>query len=78
MRVGRSCDADAVVAVIEALVAERGAPQFLRMDNGPELIAWALRDWCRLAGTATAYIEPARRGRTRSWRASTAGYGTSC
>jgi transposase InsO family protein len=58
MRVGRSCDADEVVAVIEALVAERGAPAYLRMDNGPELIAWALRDWCRLAGTATAYIEP--------------------
>jgi transposase InsO family protein len=58
MRVGRSCDADAVVAVIEALVAERGAPEHLRMDNGPELVAWALRDWCRMAGTATAYIEP--------------------
>ena len=58
MRVGRSCDADQVVAVIEGLVAERGAPQHLRMDNGPEMIAWALRDWCRLAGTATAYIEP--------------------
>ena len=58
MRVGRTCDADGVVAVIEALVAERGAPEHLRMDNGPELIAWALRDWCRLAGTATAYIEP--------------------
>jgi putative transposase len=27
-------------------------------DNGPELIAWALRDWCRPAGTDTAYIEP--------------------
>jgi len=58
MRVGRSCDADQVVGVIEDLVAERGAPAHLRMDNGPELIAWALRDWCRLAGTATAYIEP--------------------
>ena len=41
-----------------ALVAERGAPEHLRMDNGPELIAWALRDWCRLAGTRTSYIEP--------------------
>ncbi len=28
------------------------------MDNGPELIAWALRDWCRLACTGTIYIEP--------------------
>ncbi len=58
MRVGRSCDADEVVATIEALVAKRGAPEHLRMDNGPELVAWALRDWCRLAGTATTYIEP--------------------
>ena len=58
MRVGRTCTADQVVAVIEGLVAQRGAPTYLRMDNGPELIAWALRDWCRLAGTRTAYIEP--------------------
>ena len=28
------------------------------MDNGPEMIAWALRDWCRLSGTTTRYIEP--------------------
>jgi len=33
--------------VIQRLVDERGAPRHLRMDNGPELIAWALRDWCR-------------------------------
>jgi putative transposase len=58
MRVGRSCDADQVVPVIEALVAKRGAPGHLRMDNGPELIAWALRDWCRMAGTTATYIEP--------------------
>jgi transposase InsO family protein len=28
------------------------------MDNGPELHAWALRDWCRLLQTRTSYIEP--------------------
>jgi putative transposase len=58
MRVGRTCDADAVVATIEGLVARRGAPAHLPMDNGPELVAWALRDWCRRAGTGTVYIEP--------------------
>lgn len=58
MRVGRRCTADDLVATIEALVAVRGAPDYLRMDNGPELIAWALRDWCRMAGTTTSYIEP--------------------
>ena len=44
MRVGRTCTADEVVAVLADLVAVRGAPEHLRMDNGPELIAWALRD----------------------------------
>ena len=28
------------------------------MDNGPELTAAAMRDWCRFGGTATAFIEP--------------------
>ena len=49
MRVGRSCTADEVVEAIAELVALRGAPVHLRMDNGPEMIAWALRDYCRLA-----------------------------
>jgi putative transposase len=58
MDVGRHCTADDVVAIIERLVATRGAPEHLRMDNGPELIAWALRDWCRMHHTTTSYIEP--------------------
>lgn len=58
MRVDRTCTATDVTAILDRLVAERGAPGHLRMDNGPELIAWALRDWCRLSGTATIYIEP--------------------
>ena len=53
-----SIDADGVVATIERLVAARGSPAHLRMDNGPELTAEALRDWCRIWGTHTAYIEP--------------------
>ena len=48
----------AVVDVVEAIAAVRGAPGHLRMDNGPEFVADALRDWCELSGTATAYIEP--------------------
>ena len=51
-------DADGVVATVERLVAGRGAPAHLRMDNGPELVSAALRDWCRILGTHTAYIEP--------------------
>jgi putative transposase len=58
MRVGRTCTADGVVETLDRLVAVRGAPGFLRMDNGPEFIAWAIKDWCRMAGTGTVYIEP--------------------
>jgi putative transposase len=58
MLVARSIDADRTVEVLERLVAERGAPELLRMDNGTELTAHALRDWCRFSKTGTAYIEP--------------------
>ena len=57
-RVGRSCTADDLVGILEGLTASRGAPEHLRCDNGPELIAWTLRDWCRAGGTTTSYIEP--------------------
>jgi putative transposase len=57
--VDRRIDADATVAVLDHLVAERRtAPRFLRCDNGPELTANALRDWCRFTGAGTSYIEP--------------------
>ena len=49
--VDRRIDADATVAVLDRLVAERRtAPRLLRCDNGPELTANALRDWCRFTG----------------------------
>ena len=33
-------------------------PELIRCDNGPELTANALRDWCRFSGAGSAYIEP--------------------
>jgi putative transposase len=57
--VDRRIDADTTVKVLDGLVTERGAvPRLIRMDNGPELTANALRDWCRFTGTGTSYIEP--------------------
>jgi putative transposase len=58
MLVERNIDADTTVSVLEGLVAERGAPECLRMDNGPELTAHALKDWCRFSKAGTAYIDP--------------------
>jgi putative transposase len=58
MRVGRSCDADQLVAELDRIVPTRGAPCYLRCDNGPEFIARALSDWCRFSGAGTVFIEP--------------------
>jgi putative transposase len=55
----RRIDADHTVKVLDRLVTERGtAPGFIRADNGPEMTANALRDWCRFSGAGSAYIEP--------------------
>ena len=57
--VAHSIDADTTVACLDLIVAERGCfPGFIRCDNGPELTANALRDWCRFSGAGTSYIEP--------------------
>jgi putative transposase len=59
IHVDRRIDADATVNVLERLVAERGTgPRCIRCDNGPELTANALRDWCRFNQAGTSYIEP--------------------
>ena len=57
--VAHSIDADATVATLDKIVGARAtAPEFVRCDNGPELTANALRDWCRFSGTGTSYIDP--------------------
>ena len=59
IRVERRIDSDQTVRVLDRIVAERGRPpELLRMDNGPELTANALRDWCRFGRTGSSYIEP--------------------
>ena len=59
MVAARSITADTTVETLDHVVLDRGtAPEYIRCDNGPELTANALRDWCRLSGTGTSYIEP--------------------
>jgi putative transposase len=58
MHTARSITADHTVAVLERLVAARGAPTHIRCDNGPEMTAHALIDWCRSQSAATSYIDP--------------------
>jgi putative transposase len=57
--VAYNIDADATVNVLDKVVGERDvSPEFIRCDNGPELTADALRDWCRFSHAGASYIEP--------------------
>jgi putative transposase len=59
IRVARSIDADHTVRVLDQIVRERGTgPELIRMDNGPEMTANALRDWCRFSQAGRSFIEP--------------------
>jgi putative transposase len=46
--------------VLSRLVSARGAPRFLRSDNGPEFVSKALLSWIVAQGIGTALIEPGK------------------
>ena len=54
MRSGR------VIEVLSRLVSERGAPLYLRSDNGPEFVSRALLKWIVGQGIGTALIDPGK------------------
>jgi putative transposase len=56
--VARSIKSAGVVAVLNEIAERRGAPRFIRCDNGPEFIARVLRAWCDRVGSTTIFIEP--------------------
>jgi putative transposase len=51
--------ADGVVDVLDRLALQRGAPNYVRFDNGLEFIAHAVNDWRRFNGTGSLFIDPA-------------------
>lgn len=58
IEVGTSIRTDRVIEVLQSLFAQRGRPEFLRSDNGPEFVARKLQTWLAEAGTQTHYIAP--------------------
>jgi putative transposase len=58
LEVARSITAQDVVKDLDRLVSQRGAPEFIRSDNGPEFAARAVKDWIAARGFQTAFIEP--------------------
>ena len=49
-----------VIEVLSRLVSERGAPLYLRSDNGPEFVSRALLKWIVDQGIGTALIDPGK------------------
>jgi len=53
-----SIKADKVVESLDQIVAERGEPQFVRLDNGPEFTTDVITKSCADKMTNTNFIEP--------------------
>ena len=49
-----------VIDVLSRLMSERGCPQVLRSDNGPEFVSKAILTWALRSGLDSALIDPGK------------------
>ncbi len=54
----RRIRANDVIGIFADVMVERGVPEFIRSDNGPEMVAKTLRNWLARVGAKTLYIAP--------------------
>ena len=54
----RSITSGQVLDTLQRLADLKGAPAFIRSDNGSVFIAHIIQDWCFTAKVQTLYIEP--------------------
>ncbi len=47
-----------VIRALELITLERGLPQRIRVDNGPEYISKDLKAYCERRGVKLGFIEP--------------------
>ena len=57
IEVDTSLPAQRLVRVMEQLKTERGLPNQVRVDNGPELVSSTFADWCEEHGIEVVYIQ---------------------
>jgi transposase InsO family protein len=58
IRVARRLGRYEVIESLAEVMQQRGVPEHIRSDNGPEFLAKELRQWLARVGCATLYIEP--------------------
>jgi len=76
IEVAHSIPAARVIEVLERLRTERGLPETIITDNGPEFTSRALDAWAYARGVRLDFIQPGKPVRTLSSRASTGPSGT--
>ena len=54
----RKLNSESVLERLGWLFVHRGIPEHIRLDNGPEFTAEAVRDWLGRLGVETLLIEP--------------------
>ena len=60
IRAGQRFTGDDVVAVLDEVTKERGKPQTIRVDNGPEYLSQAFVVWCAQHQVTLKYIQPGK------------------
>lgn len=60
IEIDTSLRAERLIRVFERLKAERGLPDVLRVDNGPEFLSHEFRGWCQENGILIRYIQPGK------------------
>ena len=58
IQVARRLKSQNVLDTLYFLLCERGVPDHIRSDNGPEFTAQAVREWLEKVGVKTLFIEP--------------------
>jgi putative transposase len=60
IEIDTSLTASRVIRTLEQVIAYRGKPQQIRMDNGPEFISHQFELWCREKQIKLQYIQPGK------------------
>lgn len=60
IEIDTSLPAERIIRVLEQVIAWRGKPKRIRVDNGPEFISIKLALWCEERGIKLQFIQPGK------------------
>lgn len=60
IEVGTSIPSARLIRVLNRLINCYGAPEAIRLDNGPEMVSQAFTEWAAARGIAVRYIQPGK------------------